>query len=337
MSSKIQFLFPNLFTKHCRNFLDDSAQAKLLELFTLISRSKKQQSITIHQWLSSHFNIEVEYLNSAKMMAVGEGLLSSTENDSNYWLRADPVMLSPTHNGILCRGNRVLNLTKDERLSIEKIINDYLNEQSMKLILINSSQGYLTVKEPLDCEFSPLLDVVGQDITHRLPKGSKSKYWHTILTDLQMLLHGCEVNRQRQEKQQPEISGFWIWAETDNIIQPVNANVSELQLFTDDTALAGALGISTNLSSLPESFNQEQYIKNSIINVSEFSEAYHQNDMEGWQLLFQKWVINWLLPAIKSVDKKQLNEIILQTDDGYCYRYNHLSKWCLWRNHFVSK
>jgi hypothetical protein len=333
MPSKIQFLLPSLFQKHCREFLEDSAQAKLLELLALMSRSKKQPAATIHQWIDRHLNIEVEYLNSAKMMAVGEGLITSTEKDSNYWLRADPIMLSATHNGILCRGNRVLNLTKEERLSIEVVINDYLKEQSMTLIMINSRQGYLTVKEPLESEFTALFDIVGQDITHRLPKGNKSKYWHTILTDLQMLLHGCEVNRKRQENQQPEVKGFWIWAETDNVIQEVNVKVTESQLFTDDAALAGALGTLTNLSSLPEHFDQEQYIKDAIIHVSELAEAYHQNDMEGWQLLFQKWVINWLLPAIQAVDDKQLTEVILQTDDGYCYRYNSYSKWCIWRNH----
>ena len=333
MSLKIQFLLPSLFTKHCRSFLEDSAHEKLLELFVLISRSKKQQSASIHQWIVSHFNLQEKYLNSAKMMAVGEGLVRSTEKDLNYWLRADPVMLSPTHNGILCRGNRVLNLTKQERISIETLINDYLIEHWIKLTLINSSQGYLTIKEPVDTEFSPLSEVVGQDITHRLPKGSKSKYWHTILTDLQMLLHGCEVNRRRQENQQPEVSGFWVWAETDHLIQQAIGSACEPQLFTDDAALAGSLGILTNLSSLAECFDQEQIKTNAVIHVSEFSEAYQQNDMEGWQSLFQKWVINWLLPAIKAVDNKQITEVILQTDDGYCYTYNSLSKWCLWRRH----
>jgi hypothetical protein len=333
MSSKIQFLLPNLFSKHCRNFLDDSAHVQLLELCTSISRSKKQQSLSIHQWLDKHFNIDVEYLNSAKMMAVGHGLLTTTEKNTNYWLRADPVMLAPTHNGILCRGNRVLNLSKEERLSIESIINEYLKEQSMRLSFVNSSQGYLTISEPLDCEFTPLLDVIGQDITHRLPKGSKSKIWHTLLTDLQMLLHGCEVNKGRQENQQPEVNGFWIWAETNNPMQQNIDSVSEFQLYTDDAALAGALGFQTNLTALADNFDPKHNSKNTVIHVSELSEAYQQNDMEGWQLLFQKWVINWLQPAIQAVDKKQLTEIVLYTDDDYCYRYNSLSKWCLWRNH----
>jgi len=50
-------------------------------------------------------------------------------------------------------------------------------------------------------------------------------------------------------------------------------------------------------------------------------------------MLYQYWVVNWLLVSLEAVKNKQISQINLLTGDGYSYHYTNLSSWCFWRNH----
>jgi len=181
VTSAITFILPSLFEHHCYNYLDDDKRSVMQRLTGYLARSNKQTIAPLHQWLCSHYQLDEQYHNSAHLMVQGAELDIADATVKKYWLRADPVMLTATHNGILCRGNRLLNLTKPERESLQLLINDYLKEQSMQLILSNSHQGYLTFSEQRDCQFTPLAEVIGQDITHRLPTGDNDAFWHRLI------------------------------------------------------------------------------------------------------------------------------------------------------------
>jgi len=307
------------------------------------AKSSKQSINPLAKWLADYYGLAQNYSTSAVLMAQGEGIkpFSSADNskDKQYsWLRADPVMLSVTHNGILCRGNRVLNLSSQERVSLELLINDYLKEQSIELLLSNSNYGYIKLKQPVDCQFSSLSEVIGQDISHRLPKGNNASFWHKLLIDLQMLLHNCEVNLERESKGLPTVNGFWLWAnEPAGMSQGKAISVSS-KLYTDDTSLAGALGDRVNSQQLGGKFELGICDKDeTIIYISEFEDAFHQNDMEGWLDLYQQWVEGWLMPACEAVSNKQLQRLVLIPGDGFKYSLHRHSPWCFWRNHLFKE
>lgn len=331
MSNTITFILPSLVETHCHNFLDDSAAASVKQLNKLLRRSSKKPVGTLQNWLSEQFKLPENYSDSAKLMALGEGFATVENQHNSYWLRADPVMLQATHNGILCRGNWLLNLTPEERVSIENVVNDFFQDQGIELKLFNSRQGLLRFNEKPGSHFTSLLDTIGQDITHRLPKGDNAPYWHRLLTDLQMLLHNCDVNQQRSHTGQQQISGFWLWGEEELTRDSAEPFKQAEHLYTDDSALAGYLGNTSKLSSLPQQFDAPEH--DQLIHVSELQEAYLQNHQEAWTELFSYWTDNWLLPALKSVDEGQLAKVMLIPADGNCYEYSKGSRWCFWRRH----
>ncbi len=333
MTRTITFILPDLFNQHCLSFLDETGSAVMQQLKKLLSKSQKQPINELQTWLCNKYNLPDDYDNSAYLMALAEGIASTKDNEASLWLRADPVMLSATHNGIVCRGNRVLDLTSEERDSLKSLINDYFIESSIVLEFSNSRQGFIKYQKNTGCEFTPLCDVVGQDISHRLPTGENMVFWNGLLTELQMLLHNCDVNRQRMDKGKPTISGLWLWGQTQCPNLPKPNSVAQT-LYTDDSSLSGALDKPTNIQQLASNFEISSLSDADItIYVSEIQEAYSQNDLEGWQRLYQQWVENWLIPAIESIDNNNLSEIVLITNDGFSYRYNSLSSWCFWRNH----
>jgi len=334
MSSSITFILPSLFESRCLHYLDETNLFSMEQLKQLLAKSDRKPIGSLQQWFSNHFSIPENYTNSANLMAEAHGLASSQDAEKLHWLRADPVMLSASHNGILCRGNRVLSLTKKERDSLESLINNYFKEQSIELSFASSNQGYIKYIHNAGCGFTPLLQVMGQDISHYLPSGKNEAFWHGLLTELQMLLHDCEVNQQRINNGLPTVSGFWLWAETDSSKTPQQEKETMTTVYSDDAALSGALDQPTRLAQLADTFDATAFTNDKvIIHVSEFEDAYSQNDSEGWQMLYQYWVVNWLLVSLEAVKNKQISQINLLTGDGYSYHYTNLSSWCFWRNH----
>ena len=334
MPRSITFILPTLFDRQCRHFLDSSSLLSMEQLSGRLIKSKKQSIGDLHQWLIKHYKLPTEYANSANLMAQGRGLARIDDDKDCHWLRADPVMLSVTHNAIYCRGNRVLNLNQLERDSIELLVNDYFKDQSIELILCDSNRGYLKYTGQVGCQFMSLAEVMGQDISQRLPRGENATFWHRLMTDLQLLLHNCEVNKERLNQGEPLISGFWLWAETESNKIIDQQDRQQSIIYSDDAALSGSLDYHLTLQQLDAQFDVNNEDNSSlVIHVSEFQEASSQSDDKGWLTLYQKWVVDWLLPAIESVNNTKLQQIILLPDDGFSYQYDARSKWCFWRNH----
>ncbi len=264
-------------------------------------------------------------------MAKAQGLVVDTQ-ERDFWLRADPVMLTVGHNGLFCRGNRTLQIDGHERDSLQTLINNHFQKQGLEIILTETGQGYLKSAVKPKSIFTPLDEVMGSEISLRLPTGEDAAFWHGILTDLQMLLHNCEVNRKRQSRGLPVISGFWLWAESDSVAEAEYMNELDHKLYTDELTLSGLMGSEVNLPELGGHFNDLPVGEKPIhIYVSEFQQLCSQNDEQGWLKHYNYWLDDWLIPAIEAVNKKQCKAIKLITDDGYSYHYNSLSRWCFWR------
>jgi len=331
MPETITFILPALFEARFNSLVEQVASANTSK--ANLSKAKKRPSMALQGWLSEQYNLPESYHNSASFMAIGHGLTEALTTEKHYWLRADPIMLTVGHNGLFCRGNRVLNVTDDERQSLQELINPHFAEDKLTFILFDSSKGYLKTPTEPTTTFTPLKKLIGSEISNALPSGDNAPFWHGVLTDIQMLLHNCEVNQRRKERGEPEISGLWLWAESELSAKGTdNYSDTDCKLYTDDAALSGVLGKAVNLNEIGTHFDCLQSNNKHIrIYSTELQDASSQDDQHGWLALYQYWFENWIQPAIKAVNKKNCQQLELITDDGFCYRYNTLSRWCFWR------
>jgi len=350
MPANITFVLPHLFEFYNQS----SADTLVDEIAQRFSKSKKTSVVPIDAWLQQQFQLHKNlehFSNSARLMALGSGI-NVQDFNAKICLRADPVMLTATHNGILCRGNRVLNLTTQERESLELLINEYLDEQLMQFKWLDENSGCLLVAQQCLSRFTTLNDVIGQDISQRLAVGEDEKKWHSLMNDLQMVLHNCDVNMKRAELGEPQLTGFWIWGDTTFDEQLLNQKDSNSiakssdtpQLYTDSLPLKAIIPDVIFLEQLNDEFSLEclkhsDHSKHNVcIYVSEFADVFYQNDVDCYKSLCDKWLGHWLKPALNKLSKGKLHSISLITADGYQYTLGAHSGYCFWRNHqLVSK
>lgn len=145
----------------------------------------------------------------AAISALGHGLDAA----QGYWLHMDPVELLVDGGNICMVGKDHLSLIQDESKQLVTMLNRFLAQDNLTLLYGEPGEWFLNVAMSPQVTTKPLRDVVAQDIKAHLPVGQNQSKWHTLLTELQMLLFDHEVNQLRQKQGRPLINSVWLWGE----------------------------------------------------------------------------------------------------------------------------
>ena len=97
-------------------------------------------------------------------------------------------------------------------------------------------------------KFNALTDVAGQSVTDFLPQGADAVRWLSLWNEIQMSLHDCPVNQQREQDDKPSINSIWFWGQggfnpTDNRWQ----HVAGAAPYLIELVKASGTGISTSI------------------------------------------------------------------------------------------
>jgi hypothetical protein len=253
--------------------------------------------------------------------------LTQTENNVNC-LRADPVILEPTHNGILCRGNEILHLAQDEREEIESLFNQHFSVDGLKLSLDSPSTGIVEIAEQPPAEFASLKQVLGQDISNYLPGGPAGGYWQQVLMETQMLLHRAECNINRREQGEKTIDSLWFWGKTEQpaaVSQPQNS-----RLYSDHPVVQQAFGLPGEHAQIPDIKQLIDTQQPATVHTWQLEKSVIQFDTTTWEQSYIRCLDSLLFPALQAVKDSQLKCLEIITEDRqYTARAWH--RWRFWR------
>src|SRR5688500_16500250 len=101
--------------------------------------------------------------------------------DNGWWIRADPVHLSPQRDQLLLSDSYALDLTQEEANQLAAEISETYSPDGWVVKAPRPSRWYIKPSRTPKVTTTPLADVVGRDIHPYLPRGSEAKAWHTIL------------------------------------------------------------------------------------------------------------------------------------------------------------
>lgn len=96
--------------------------------------------------------------------------------------------------------------------------------------------GYLRADEPVSTATVPPY-VVHQDMpNHYMPSGEGAAGFRRLVSEIEMALHGHEVNRRRQDNGEQPINCLWLWG---GGMAPEQETIPHPPLFSDDPLLVG--------------------------------------------------------------------------------------------------
>lgn len=127
------------------------------------------------------------------------------------WLRADPVYLRPDMGRLLLFPARSLALSLDEAARIAQWLNAHEHAPDLRLEPATANCWHARVSGVPRMRCVPPSLAHARDADAHLPRGPDAGKWHGCMNELQMLLHQCPVNDERERRGEHPVNSVWFW------------------------------------------------------------------------------------------------------------------------------
>jgi hypothetical protein len=170
---------------------------------------------------------------------------------------------------------------------------------------------------------------LGDDISKGLPVGPDANRLRRLGTEIEMWAHGCALNREREKRRQPLLSGLWLWgghglapADRGNPAPP-----SSLCFAGEDACLAGLSRLTTGRepAAIPESL--DDFAPEAEYRVAELM------PMTNAKQSLAHLDVHWFAPARAALKKGRLLEIRIFANDRIFHVVNR-DRLTFWRRRY---
>ncbi len=252
--------------------------------------------------------------------------------DNGWWIRADPVHLVPHREGLLLADRGCLQLTQEEADRLVEEILAVFGEDGWVLKAPLPERWYLKPRQIPDVETTPPSLVIGADIQPCLPRGPDGKRWHTIMNEVQIVLHTAQVNVDREARGLPAVNSLWFWGGGK---LPTFHNAEWTCLWSDEV-VSTALARLTELTVVPRPVTASQWLAqapsgNHLLVLDQGLEALLDGRLERWRDFLDILEPEWIAPLDTALRTGELDELVIYTDrcQGFRLTGRHLRRW--WR------
>jgi hypothetical protein len=252
--------------------------------------------------------------------------------DDGWWLRADPVHLIPDRDRLILTDASQLDITPEEADALAAEIAEVYKADGWLLKAPHPARWYLRPPHAPELLTTPLVDVVARDIHPALPRGKDGKAWHTVLNEVQILLHTARANTMREQAGKPPINSLWFWG--GGRLPAIGEHGVAQAWSTEVVAQALAWLSQTAFEAAPASFdawlNRAQAGRHLIVLDQPRALVQHRA-WPQWMELMERFERDWFAPLLAAIREGRIAEARLVTDSGCEFRLDPRATRRWWR------
>ncbi len=304
-------------------------------LETLLARSDRLNGDTradLEGVVFELFNIEVDEDKDLPIAAVTR-VLDLGVIDNSWWLRADPVHLKPDGDRLILADGTVLHITQEEADRLVTEMMEVYAEDGWVLKAAQPDRWYIKPPHEPHIITAPLPAVIGRDVHQFLPKGEDSKAWHTLLNEIQILLHTASVNGERERRGELPINSVWFWGGGR---LPELKHVRWSKVWSaEPVSLALARLSETSWGKVPANAGDWLQLADvageHLVVLDSARRCVQYDDVRSWQAFMQSLETDWVVPLLDALKAKTIQSFTFYTEAGRGFRLTPkaLRRW--WR------
>lgn len=259
--------------------------------------------------------------------------------DNGWWLRADPVHLRPERDRLILLDTQAVRLTQSEANALAAEVSEAYAGDGWLLKAPRPGRWYLKPPRTPRIRTTPLGRVVGKDIHPYLPHGKDGKQWHTILNEIQILLHTSAVNSEREQRGELPINSLWFWGGGR---LPSISQVEWVHVHSEEPiSLALARLSETPSSARPVGFAdwsmQAQRPGAHLVVLDQLRGAVQYGQPREWAELIEHLERGWMGPLMHALKARDIAELTIRTDSAmYRVGARQIQRWWRRRRSFVD-
>lgn len=310
--------------------LELSVLEKWLSRGSFVKTSNQEGSLFAELGLDEYSSSDKPF---AALSLLAEKVTNIELDSISYWLRADPVNLQPDRDTALMAGHEELALTQDEADTLVEQINTHFADEPWQLYTFAPHRWYLRLDKIPDLKTTPLPKVLGEDINAFMPTGDDADYWSKIMNELQMLIHGSNVNFERESRNKWTANSVWLWG--GGCLPEVKLNSYYDKTITDNLIYAG-IGYHCGFDVLPlnsaldsnNTFPDKIKNNNNVVVLDLLPEQVQRRDLYTFVQALNKLEKNYLTLCNNLLVKGSIRELKIITDVGtWSVTKKQLGRW----------
>ena len=155
-----------------------------------------------------------------------------------FRLRADPVHLRADIDDLVLFDASDIDLSPDEAMALARTVNDALGPHGPHIDAAHPHRWYVAPDAPARIATTPLSRAAGARVSEALPRGPDAARWPRWMNEVQMALHECPVNVERERRGAVPVNSVWVWG-AGSLPPAGDAPAPFVRVWTDDALLRG--------------------------------------------------------------------------------------------------
>lgn len=327
---KLTLLLPGLLGSFTGLPEDEKPKFTALETLLAGARIRKKPRRSFYTSLCELFKLVRPEGGDLPLAPLGR-LIDGAERPDGYWMRADPVHLAAGRDGVRLVDTSSLAMTQHDAIIFAATLEGLFKEYGWRLEVPQPERWYIRLPEKPAVTTVEIDFASGRNIQACLPAGSDSSKWLRIANEIQMSLHACEMNREREMHGDLPVNGLWFWGTG---LLPDILPRTWSRLYSDDPVAHGLAMLSgTEFREIPDTFKDvagDFQGGGDVLVASLILSGSKNTDINIWLNTLEQLEQAWFQPISAAMDGKLLDELVLVTD-GYEFTVNKYAFLRFWR------
>ena len=326
----ITFLLPGLLGTYPGVAAADRPALPGIEKILSRGNTSHFQGRSYYEDLWEHFNLDKSETQDLPVAPVTR-LVDGVDPPEGIWVRADPVHLAAGRSGLVMSPPSKLQLTQHDAIILAATLEDLFTERGWSLEVPITNRWYLKLPELPAIRTTEIDYVVGKEIQPYMPEGTDRNKWLSLMNEVQMLLHDCEINLQREGRGELPVNSLWFWGIG---VMPDIIQRQWSVIYTDDPVARGMAMLSgTRCPELPGDISVmigDPGVRGDVLIASTRLLSFTPDDLEGWLAAITDLERAWFTPACDAAAAGQLKSVTIDTGD-YQVLFDRRSSRRFWR------
>lgn len=307
---------------------------RLPALETLLARGRQTPLPPggMEAWLCRAFGVEQQHDWPTAPFTL---LANDGDPGGDFWLLADPVHLQLQRARMVLVDAGNLDITQEEASSLTTALNEHFVDEGLNFSPTRPGCWHLRLARPARLETHSLDAVIGRNIRNFLPGGSDGKHWHTLLNEIQMLLHSHPVNEAREQRGALTVNSIWPWG---GGVLPKDLTVPYAQVWANDD-LACGLAVAAGVSRAGTPVTVAEWLRQAapgthLVVLDTLRSAALSGDFPRWRENLLRLEDDWFGPLRQALSRGHLAGLSLHAfadAPAQTFSVSRADLWKIWR------
>ena len=249
------------------------------------------------------------------------------------WLRADPVHLRPDVADLVLFDAVDAGVSSEEARALAENVNEALRPGGPLVHAAHPHRWYVALEASARTATTPLSLAAGAGISAALPRGPDAPRWRRWMNEVQMALHDCPVNAERERRGAAPINSVWPWG-AGSLPQALGAPAPFVQAWSNDALVRGlAHHAGIECGALP---GDGAWLDSALrpgahlIAFDALYRAARRSDLDGWRAGLARFSASWAKPLLDALDRGAVARVSIRDERGHRFTATRWGRFRWW-------